>query len=327
MDELMQTFPFFTKSCVYLYQMKQLLFITFYSITLAACSPGRKMTNNNPATNRTTAFDKQGHRGCRGIMPENTIPAMLHALDLGVITLEMDIVFTKDSVAILSHEPFFNHEITTVMPGEYLESYIEEKEEKKYNIFNMTLSETEKFDVGLKPHPRFPQQQKIAIKKPSLAALFDAVKIYMQTQNRPFPYFNIETKSTPLTDNIFHPSPATFVDGLMKVIKEKKMEQWVMIQSFDIRTLQYLHKNYPTIPAVLLIEDYDKRSLEDQLQQLGFIPNVYSPHYSLVTKELLEKCHAQKIKVIPWTVNEKENIEALKAMGVDGIISDYPNLF
>lgn len=268
-------------------------------------------------------FDKQGHRGCRGLLPENTIPAMLHALDLGVTTLEMDVVFTKDSVAILSHEPFFNHEITTKPDG----NFIEEKDEKKYNIFNMTLAETEKYDVGIKPHPRFPKQKKMAVKKPSLAAMFDSVKTYMQTHTRPFPYFNIETKSTPFTDNSYHPAPAAFVDMLMKVIREKGMEQWVMIQSFDIRTLQHLHAQYPAIPAVLLIEDYDKRSLEDQLQQLGFTPSVYSPHYSLVTKELLEKCHSKKIKLIPWTVNEKTKMEALKAMGVDGIISDYPDLF
>lgn len=303
--------------------MKQLLFITLYSITITACSPGRKMTDKNIAANSTRAFDTQGHRGCRGLMPENTIPAMLHALDLGVTTLEMDVVFTKDSVAILSHEPFFNHEITTKADG----SFIKEREERQYNIFHMGFAETEKYDVGLKLHPRFPQQKKIAVNKPSLAAMFDAVKMHLQAHNRPFPYFNIETKSTALTDNIFHPAPAAFVDLLMKVIKEKGMEQWVMIQSFDIRTLQYLHANYPTIPAVLLIEDYDKRSLEDQLQQLGFIPNVYSPHYSLVTRELVEKCHAQKIKVIPWTVNEKEKIEVLKTKGVDGIISDYPDLF
>lgn len=281
------------------------------------------MINNNRELPKPPAFDKQGHRGCRGLLPENTIPAMLHALELGVTTLEMDVVFTKDSVAILSHEPFFNHEITTKPGGVVLE----ERDEKNYNIFNMSFAETEQYDVGIKIHPRFPQQKKIAVKKPSLAAMFDAVKAYMQSHNRPFPYFNIETKSTPLTDNIYHPAPAAFVDMLMKVIKEKQMEQWVMIQSFDVRTLQYLHKNYPTVLTVLLIEDYDKRSLEDQLQQLGFTPNVYSPHYSLVTTELLEKCHRRHVKVIPWTVNDKAKIEALIEMGVDGIISDYPNLF
>lgn len=296
-----------------------------FSLLLAACSSNKTMTNHTTTrtVNAKQHFDKQGHRGCRGLMPENTIPAMLHALDLGVTTLEMDIVFTKDSVAVLSHEPFFNHEITTKPDG----SFIEEKDEKNYNIFRMTFAETKQYDVGLKPHPRFPQQQKIAVHKPSLAELFDSVKAYMAKNKRPFPFFNIETKTMPFSDNVYHPAPAAFVDMLMKVIKEKDMEQWVMIQSFDVRTLQYLHRNYPAIPTVLLIEDYDKRPLEEQLQQLGFTPTVYSPENSLVTKELIEKCHHQNIKVIPWTVNTKAKIEELKAMGVDGIISDYPNLF
>jgi len=268
-------------------------------------------------------FDKQGHRGCRGLMPENTILAMLHALDLGVTTLEMDVVFTKDSIAILSHEPFFNHEITTTPGG----SFIEEKNEKNFNIFKMSFAETQQYDVGLKPHSRFPNQQKIAAQKPSLAAVFDSVKAHMKHGKRPFPFFNIETKTSPLTDNVYHPAPDPFVELLMKVIKEKEMEPFVMIQSFDIRTLQYLHQHYPSIPTVLLIEDFDKRTLELQLKELRFIPTVYSPHYSLVNEQLIQKCHQQNIKVIPWTVNEKDKITTLKQLGVDGIITDYPNLF
>ena len=100
-----------------------------------------------------------------------------------------------------------------------------------------------------------------------------------------------------------------------------------MIQSFDRRTLQYLHEHYPSVPTVLLIEDFDKRTLDVQLKALSFIPTVYSPHYSLVNEQLLQQCHQQNIKVIPWTVNEKDKIIELKKLGVDGIISDYPNLF
>jgi len=296
--------------------MKQAYYIIALFILFGACSAGNHMTDNKN-------FDKQGHRGCRGLFPENTIPAMLHALDLGVTTLEMDIVFTKDSVAILSHEPFFNHEITTKPDG----SLINEKEEKDYNIYKMGYAETQQYDIGMKPHPRFPQQQKIAVHKPSLAALFDSVKVYMQQHTRPFPFFNIETKTTAATDNSYHPAPDAFVDMLMQVIHEKKMEQWVMIQSFDIRTLQYLHLHYPSIPAVLLIEDDDKRDLSEQLWELGFTPAVYSPHYSLVTESGIKRCHHSGIKVIPWTVNEKEKINELRALGVDGIISDYPDLF
>jgi glycerophosphoryl diester phosphodiesterase len=147
------------------------------------------------------------------------------------------------------------------------------------------------------------------------------------SSKRPLPFYNIETKTMPATDNIYHPPPEEFVELLMAVIRSKGIEQRVIIQSFDFRTLQYLHRHYPKMRTAMLIEDFDKRSLEDQLKALGFIPTIYSPDYSLVNEELLKKCHRQNIKVIPWTVDDKATIEKLKALGVDGIITDYPNLF
>ena len=268
-------------------------------------------------------FDTQGHRGCRGLMPENTIPAMINALDLGVTTLEMDAVITKDNKVVMSHEPFFNHEITTKPDG----SYVAEFEEKSLNIFLMTYDEVKKYDVGIKPHPRFPKQKKMNVVKPLLSDLLDSVQNYMANHKRPLPYFNIETKTTPATDNVYHPEPAKFVETLMGVIREKEIQERVIIQSFDFRTLQYLHDKYPSVKTAMLIEDYDKRGLKDQLKALGFLPTIYSPEYSLVTEDLVKSCHGQKIKVIPWTVNDKPTIDKLKALGVDGIISDYPDLF
>ena len=285
------------------------------------------MTSQNTITSTPAAtkvvFDKQGHRGCRGLMPENTIPAMLKALDLGVTTLEMDASISKDNQVFLSHEPFFNHEITTVPGG----GFIEQKEEHNYNMYHMLYDSIKLYDVGSKITPRFPQQQKIKVYKPLLSEVFDSVKKYMLTSKRPYPFFNIETKCTPATDNLYHPKPAEFVELLMKVIIEKKMENYVIIQSFDFRSLQYLHQYYPNIRTAMLIEGYDKRSLDDQVKALGFIPTIYSPEYVLVNKTLIEKCHQQKIQVIPWTVNDAKKINELKEMGVDGIISDYPNLF
>ncbi|MEO7522586.1 MAG: glycerophosphodiester phosphodiesterase family protein [Ferruginibacter sp.] len=269
------------------------------------------------------SFDKEGHRGCRGLMPENTIPAMLKALELGVTTLEMDVVFTKDGKAILSHEPFFNAEITTRPGG----NFIEENDEKNFNIYEMTYDEVEKFDVGLKPLPVFPRQQKIKVSKPLLTELLDSVANFMMTTKRPMPYFNIETKTRVETDNIFHPAPKEFVDKLMLIITEKGIENRVIIQSFDFRTLKYLHKKYPTIKTALLIEELDHRSFRKQLTDLGFTPTIYSPAFALVTDMLIKNCHDKQIKIIPWTVNEKTKITDLKNMGVDGIISDYPNLF
>lgn len=291
-----------------------LLLIAF----IVACHVSQKTGNAN-----LPAFDTEGHRGCRGLMPENTLPAMMKALELGVTTLEMDAVITKDHEVILSHEPFFNHEITTKPNGEY----VTEQEEKNLNIYQMTFAQTNQYDVGLKPHPRFPGQQKLKARKPLLREVIDNAEAFVKLKKRPAVFYNIETKSQPGTDNTYHPEPREYVNLLMKVINEKGIGSRVIIQSFDFRTLQVLHKKYPQIKTAALVEDFDRRPLEEQLHQLGFNPTIYSPAQSLVTKELINKCHRRSIKIIPWTVNDKAAITQLKAMGVDGIISDYPNLF
>ena len=258
-------------------------------------------------------------------MPENTVPAMLYALGLGVTTLEMDVVITKDKKVILSHEQWFGKEITTKPDG----SFIGEREERKYNIYWMTYEQTKTFDVGMKPHPRFPQQQKMKVTKPLLSDVIDSVNKDMMTRRRPFPYYNIETKSSTDStfDGVFQPKPEEFVELLMAVIKEKGIEEQVIIQSFDFRTLRYLHEKYPAIKTAMLIEGFDKRTFNEQLKSLGFAPTIYSPAYELVNEKLLKSCHQKNIKVIPWTVNDKATIDKLKLMGVDGLISDYPNLF
>lgn len=268
-------------------------------------------------------LDKQGHRGCRGLYPENTIPGFLKAIDLGVTTLEMDLVITKDKQVILSHEPFFNHEITTLPNGEF----ISESNERGFNIYEMPYSEVKKYDVGLKVHPRFLEQQKIKANKPLLSDVIDSVEIHVQTKQKQSVYYNIETKIQPQTDNVYHPEPKEFVDLMMAVILEKKIENRVIVQSFDSRSLQYLHQNYPTIKTALLVEAFDKKSFEKQIEALGFIPTIYSPAQELVDMNLVQECRSKKIKLIPWTVNELETIRKFVAMGVDGIITDYPNLF
>lgn len=301
----------------------QIVFLLF--IFTIACSNKLMQKNDTktPPSNEWGTFDQQGHRGCRGLMPENTIPAMITALGLGVTTLELDVVVTKDKQLVVSHEPFFNHEIATKPNGEP----VTEAEEKSLNIYRMTYAEVKKFDVGLRSHPRFSQQKKIKAYKPLLHELFDSVAHYMTMSRRPYPYFNIETKCLPIGDNLYHPKPDEFVELLMAVIKEKELEDHVIIQSFDFRTLQYLHQHYPNIKTAMLIEDFDKRGIEKQIEALGFIPTVYSPAYSLVNETLIKYCHERKMKIIPWTVNTKEEIERLRKMGVDGMISDYPNLF
>ncbi len=298
-------------------------------IFISCASTKKNKMMNSESQNRVMEarvageFDKQGHRGCRGLMPENTIPAMVNAIGMGVTTLEMDVSISKDKKVFLSHEPFFNHEITTKPGG----GFIAEKDERTFNMYKMDYADIITYDVGMKPHPRFPDQQKMKAVKPLLADVFKAVKEYMMMARRPYPFFNIETKCTPVGDNIFHPKPGEFVDLLVNVIKENQMEDFVIVQSFDFRTLQYLHEHYPAIKTAMLVEADDKNSFRKQISDLGFTPTIYSPEFSLVIPGLIKECHDLNMKIIPWTVNDKKKINELKQLGVDGIITDYPNLF
>jgi glycerophosphoryl diester phosphodiesterase len=289
-------------------------------IILLSCSATK---TTPPSPDSAIFFDKEGHRGCRGLMPENTIPAFKKAIDLGVNTLEMDAVITKDKQVILSHEPFFNHEITTKSDGKF----VEESEEKSLNIYQMTYEQTLQFDVGMKPHPRFPNQQKLPAHKPRLSDVIDSAEAYSKAKGLPPLQYNIETKTKPETDGLYHPVPDEFVELLMAVIKDKKIENRVIIQSFDIRTLQYLHSKYPEIKTAYLFEPPSEKSLSERLKELGFIPTIYSPEDITVTPEIIKECKDAGIKIIPWTVNDVEKMKNLKQMGVDGIISDYPDLF
>ena len=309
--------------------MKNMLLLFFTLFIYMGCSNTK--TTQKPASENLSSgspvsdpeFDKQGHRGCRGLMPENTVGAMINALGYMMTTLEMDVVITKDRKVVLSHEPWMSAEITTKPDG----SFIKASEENNYNIYKMTYEEVKKYDVGLKPHPLFPAQKKMKAYKPLLTEVMDSVHEYMMMARRPPPVFNIEIRSLPEGDDLFHPKPAAFVELVMGVVKQKHLEENVIIQSFDFRNLQYLHEKYPNIKTAMLIEKSDKKSLEEQIRDLGFKPTIYSPAYQLVTEELIAKCRSLQLKIIPWIVNTKAEIEKLKQMKVDGIITDYPDLF
>jgi glycerophosphoryl diester phosphodiesterase len=266
-------------------------------------------------------FDTEGHRGARGLAPENTIPAMLKALELGVTTLEMDVHISRDGLVLLSHDPYFNRKHELLPTGEE----IPVKEARKHVLYQMNYADIKHYDVGSKYYKKFPDQILEKTYKPLLAEVIDTVQAYLLANKKPQVFYNIETKSTPEGDGKYHPKPAEFVDRLMAVILEKGVEQFVIIQSFDVRTLQLLKDKYPHILTSLLVENLN--SFDKNLSELGFTPNIYSSYYKLVTPDLLKEAHAKNIKVIPWTVNSLSKMRQLKKLGVDGIISDYPNLF
>ncbi len=264
-------------------------------------------------------IDVQGHRGCRGLRPENTIPAFIHALEVGVTTLELDVVVSQDQQLVVSHEPFLSSTICTGPDGEAITA----AQEERYNLYQMPYAQIRRCDCGSQGNPRFPEQQAMVASKPRLVDVIDAVEQYLRSHNRPPVQYNIETKSTPAGDGVFHPAPKEFVELLLAVLKEKDIEARTIVQSFDVRTLQEARRMAPELRQALLVEN--RRGAQENIDALGYVPEIYSPNFRLVNKKLRGYTRQQGMQLIPWTVNDRSDIRKMLDLGVDGIISDYPD--
>lgn len=263
------------------------------------------------------AFDWQGHRGARGLYPENTIGAMEEALKYPVTTLEFDVVLSKKLEIIVSHEPWMSDEICLDSMGKKFKGRI-------HNIYKMAYEDVAKFDCGSTPHPRFPEQKKISTGKPTLEKLLEVTEATLKKLNRTSVTYNIEIKSTPADERDgFQPDVKVFSDTVVKFLLSKLPPNKFTIQSFDWRVLKYLHQNYPEIRLVALQED--QINPEKSLQSLGFNPEVFSPYFKNLKEEHILFFKEKGIKVIPWTINEVADMETMIKLGVDGIITDYPD--
>jgi len=232
----------------------------------------------------------------------------------------MDVVITKDHQVVLSHEPYLSSEICSKPDG----TPISPSEEKSFNIYQMTFAELSRYDCGKRGHARFPQQQPQPATKPLLRDVIASVENICQEKGLPPVFYNIETKSTREGDGVFHPRPDEFARLVYEEVKRNRVLDRTIFQSFDERTLESLYAIDHDLYFCLLVEN--RNGLEHNLNRLSFTPQIYSPHYSLVTHELVADTRRRGIKLIVWTVNTLEEMKRLKAIGVDGIITDYPNL-
>lgn len=264
-------------------------------------------------------FDLQGHRGARGLMPENTVDAFLLALDLGVTTVELDLAVTKDHQIVVSHEPWMSSTICLQPDG----SEISGDEEKRFNIYQMNYEEVRRFDCGSRGNEDFPEQQKMPAAKPLLRDVIIAIEHQIKSRGSYEVDYNIEIKSSPAGDDKFHPSPEVFSDLVYNLIDQYLPLERVVIQSFDFRVLKYWHEKYPTIRLSVLIDNM--RTVDYNLRTLGFHPSVYSPHFRVLTKAKVDYLKKLKIRVIPWTVNDTEDMKRMLEWNVDGFITDYPD--
>ena len=268
-------------------------------------------------------FDVEGHRGCRGLMPENTVPAFLNALDLGVTTLEMDVVISKDRQVVVSHEPYFNAAFSIKPDG----TPVSKSEQKDLVLYQMDYTDIRQYDTGSNGNPAYPEQEKKKTHKPLLSEVIGFAEAYRKAHNLPAFSYNIELKSEPSEYNKSQPEPTPFCD-LVQAITNQIPPERLIIQSFDFAILkqwkgQMDNGNYPKVRLSALVENL--RSPEKNLDELGFKPAIYSPYYRLLSQDKIARLHDMGIQVVPWTVNQRDDMERLKTWGVDGIITDYPD--
>jgi len=269
-------------------------------------------------TNAQQKMDLEAHRGGRGIMPENSIPAMLHAVDLGVKTLELDCVISGDGQVVVSHDLYMSADFMRKPDGEDLSK----TEGQQLLLYKMPYTLIKSYDAGTKPHAQFPLQRKMKTYKPLLADLIDSVEQYVKSRHLKPVNYNLEIKSSAEGDNTAHPGPESFVKLVMDVLKAKGITDKVTIQSFDTRPLQLLHQRYPAQKLSYLVA---KDSFADNIKRLGFIPDTISPYYTQVDETFVTGAHQQNVKVLPWTVNDELSMKKMANLHVDGIISDYPD--
>jgi len=266
------------------------------------------------------SVDVQAHRGGTGLMPENTIPAMINAVKLGVNTLEMDLNISKDKQVVVCHDPYMNSKIVTRPDG----TAIDKTDEREYALYRMTYDSIATFETGLRPYAAFPDQRKIETHIPLVSVLIDSVENYTSEHGLSPVYYNIEIKSSPEDDYKFSPEYKEFTDLAMDVLNSKQLGDRLIIQSFDVRTLNYMHRKYPDVRLAYLV-DGQETDFAANMARLDFVPEFYSPYFGLVNEELMDEAHRAGTKVVPWTVDQEDVMIRMLNLKVDGLISNYPD--
>ena len=313
------------------------------------CSPHRLLTALlgtallcfSLAASAQKTIDLQGHRGARGLLAENTLPSFALALQAGVNTLELDVVVTRDDVLVISHDPALNPDITRDAQGHFLSS-------KGPDIRQLTFEQLQSYDVGrINPASRYAQtfsaqKDQDGVRIPRLKDLFEMVKAQGHSQVK----FAIETKITPQRPDQT-PDPERFVQLLLQEIREHGMSERVQILSFDWRTLQLVQKLAPGMPTVYItaqLPTLDNLGIKSgqpsawtagfQHGQHGSVPRMIKAaggsHWSSYWREhdsqKVREAQRLGIKVLAWTVNDRQSMGQMLDLGVDGLVTDRPDI-
>jgi len=259
-----------------------------------------------------------GHRGCRGLFPENTILGFQKAIELGVDALELDVVVSGDNQVVVSHEPFMSS-VTCLKPNK---EEITVAEDKQYNLYKMSYAEIQEFDCGLKWHPKFPKQQKQKAYKPLLSEVIEACENFIEQNKLSKIDYIIEIKSNPYWVGVYYPNPKTYVTLLLSVLMQYKFHHRIVLKSFDVAISNEIKLQASHYKQSLLINKDE--CITNKLKQLTFKPEILGPYFGLLTQNEVKKYQQQGYAIFPWTVNDKKDKEQLKRWGMNGIITDYP---
>ena len=286
--------------------MKQLLLIIFFFL------------NSFSFSQEQNKVEIHGHRGFRGLFPENTLTAFRQATKLGVDYLELDVVITKDSQVVVSHEPWFNPNTCSNPDATNVTKH------KKENLHQLNYSEIKKYDCGKRGNKKFPQQAKLSEYKPLLSEVIETMEKYTKENNLPPIKYNIEIKNNKFGDGKYHFDTKVTSTLIYNVIKKYGINERVIIQSFDTRCLREIHKIDAQLKIGLLVANFT--SVKLNIGKLGFTPYSYNPAAKICKTKTIEQAHKLGCKVIVWTVNSEKEMKKFIGLGVDGIITDYPNI-
>lgn len=277
-----------------------------------------------PLLHRSAAVTRpevHGHRGCRGLRPENTLPAFLHALALGVDVIELDVVISADNQVVVSHEPWLNPLICLDPDGHTIPS----TDARHHNLYRMPYATIRRCDCGQLRHPSFPEQAPEPAYKPLLSEVFATLEASVFALGRAPVGYSIEIKSSPEGDYLFHPAPPEFLALVLAELTTAQVLPHTTLLCFDPRILRLAHQLQPELATCLLVED--GLPWTTSIRNLGFTPTTFGPDFTSVTAAAV---HAMRmdfpgLRLVPWTVNHPSDMQRFLALGVDGLTTDYPD--
>lgn len=252
-----------------------------------------------------------GHRGCRGIMPENSVVGFKKAIEDGADGIEWDVVVNGDGKLVISHEPYFHKDFCLDQDGKTIEN------EKPYNIYKMTQAEIEAFDCGSKVHMGFPDQQKLITRKPLLK---DAVAKLKSSIRGKLILFEIKSEAAEY--GISQPHPNEFVDLILNEVATYKFPN-VVYMSFDKNIIEALHKKAPELRLAYLTY-LPSKSANAYLKELSFKPFALGMYHKTLNKRKLRQLRDKGVSAYAWTINTTDDAHKMMDLGIDAIITDYP---